>query len=63
MRKTPPCYNCEKRYLGCHDYCNKYQEFRLNRNHLLKEQRKNGLFVQWVLSTRNRRNRNSGAYI
>ena len=40
MRKTPPCYNCEKRYLGCHDYCNKYQEFRQNRNHLLKEQRK-----------------------
>lgn len=40
MRKTPPCYNCEKRYLGCHDYCNKYQEFRLNRNHLLEEQRK-----------------------
>ena len=40
MRKTPPCYNCEKRYLGCHDYCNNYQEFRLNRSHLLKEQRK-----------------------
>ena len=40
MRKTPPCYDCEKRYLGCHEYCNKYQEFRQNRNHLLKEQRK-----------------------
>ena len=40
MIKTPPCYNCEKRYLGCHDYCNKYQEFRQNRSHLLKEQRK-----------------------
>ncbi len=40
MRNTSPCYNCEKRYLGCHDYCNKYQEFRLNRNHLLKEQTK-----------------------
>lgn len=40
MRKTPPCYNCEKRYLGCHDYCNKYQEFRQNRNQLLEEQRK-----------------------
>lgn len=40
MRKTPPCYNCEKRYLGCHDYCNKYQEYRLNRNLFLEEQRK-----------------------
>lgn len=40
MRKTPPCYDCEKRYLGCHDYCNKYQEFRQNRNQLLEEQRK-----------------------
>lgn len=40
MRKTPPCYDCEKRYLGCHDYCNKYQEFRQNRNKLLNEQRK-----------------------
>jgi len=40
MRKTPPCYNCEKRYLGCHDYCDKYQEFRQNRNKLLNEQRK-----------------------
>lgn len=40
MRKTPPCYNCEKRYLGCHDSCDKYQEFRENRNHLLNEQRK-----------------------
>jgi hypothetical protein len=40
MRNTPPCYNCEKRYLGCHDYCDKYQEFRQNRNKLLNEQRK-----------------------
>lgn len=40
MRKMPPCYNCEKRYLACHDYCDKYQEFRLNRNRLLEEQRK-----------------------
>ncbi len=38
--RTSPCYNCEKRYLGCHDYCNKYQEFRLNRNLLLEKQRK-----------------------
>ena len=40
MRKMPPCYDCEKRYLGCHDYCDKYQEFRLNRDRLLEEQRK-----------------------
>lgn len=40
MRKTPPCYNCEKRHLGCHDRCSKYQEYRLNRNLFLEEQRK-----------------------
>lgn len=36
MRKTAPCYNCEKRYLGCHDYCNEYQEFNTNRKAFLK---------------------------
>ncbi len=40
MRKTAPCFNCQERYLGCHDRCSKYQEFRLNRNQLLEEQRK-----------------------
>ena len=40
MGKTSPCYNCEERVIGCHDYCNKYQEFRLNRNRFLEEQRK-----------------------
>lgn len=40
MRKTAPCFNCQERYLGCHDYCDKYQEFRQNRNKLLNEQRK-----------------------
>lgn len=40
MREMPPCYKCEKRYLGCHDRCSKYQEFRQNRNKFLKEQRK-----------------------
>jgi len=38
--RNSPCYNCEKRITGCHNYCNEYQEFRLNRNNLLKEQRK-----------------------
>lgn len=40
MREMPPCYKCENRYLGCHDYCDKYQEFRQNRNNFLNEQRK-----------------------
>ena len=35
MRKTAPCYNCEKRYLGCHDYCNEYQEFNKKHNRLI----------------------------
>ena len=23
-----PCLECDKRYLGCHDSCEKYKEFR-----------------------------------
>lgn len=23
-----PCYNCPHRYVGCHDACSKYREFK-----------------------------------
>lgn len=38
--KTTPCYECQKRYLGCHDYCESYQEFNMERKEFLEMRRK-----------------------
>lgn len=40
MSRVAPCRNCIDRYLGCHDKCDKYQEFRAERNRMLEEKRK-----------------------
>ena len=29
-----PCYGCPDRYLGCHDTCEKYKEFKNLRNEI-----------------------------
>jgi len=30
--KIAPCKDCTERYLGCHDYCDKYKEWKQYRN-------------------------------
>lgn len=25
-----PCYNCDEKYIGCHDSCEKYREYKIN---------------------------------
>ena len=25
-----PCYNCDEKYIGCHDSCEKYREYKSN---------------------------------
>jgi hypothetical protein len=45
MRKMPlhldiPCYGCKDRTAECHATCDKYKEFRLKRQEMLKEKSK-----------------------
>ena len=28
LSKKTPCKNCENRFVGCHNECNKYKEYR-----------------------------------
>ena len=39
---TPPCKDCKERQIGCHSYCRKYIEFRMNleeRNARIREEK------------------------
>ena len=41
-----PCLNCEKREVGCHAICEKYQEFfeaQIRYNELIRKKRSNNL--------------------
>ena len=34
-----PCYNCEKRTLGCHSYCKEYKSYQEEKDGLKQEAR------------------------
>lgn len=40
MRPTNCCYECEKRYVGCHSNCDKYLAFKRSRDQI-NEAKKN----------------------
>lgn len=37
---TPPCKDCKERQIGCHSYCRKYIEFRMNWDEIKLKERK-----------------------
>ena len=34
-----PCYNCDERYIGCHDSCEKYREYKSKVGDINQEKR------------------------
>ena len=45
---TAPCKDCPDRYPKCHTECEKYIEFRKNRDEYLKK-KKDAKYKEWVL--------------
>ena len=35
-----PCYKCERRHIGCHADCEKYERFRVENAEVMKELKK-----------------------
>ena len=35
-----PCYKCERRHIGCHANCEKYERFRVENAEVMKELKK-----------------------
>ena len=41
------CVNCEKRYLGCHDNCDKYKNFKIERELANNKAREMNSSIGW----------------
>lgn len=45
-----PCKDCKDRYLGCHDRCEKYQQFKKRNDEIREKERREKLinFEYWA---------------
>lgn len=45
-----PCKDCKDRYIGCHDRCEKYQQFKKRNDELREKERREKLinFEYWA---------------
>ena len=49
---NPPCKNCSDRRIGCHGSCERYREYKSERDRLLDEQHKNSQVNRDIARTR-----------
>ena len=49
-----PCYNCEKRHIGCHVTCDKYIEYKKRINHTngMIKREKNAVIAEYIRDKR-----------
>lgn len=40
-----PCYNCDERYIGCHDSCEKYREYKSKVGEINQKKREHNDFI------------------
>ena len=49
---TPPCNKCPERRTGCHGECERYREYKSERDRLLTEQHKKSQVNRDIVRTR-----------
>lgn len=48
MQPVAPCKDCQEKELGCHDRCEKYQEFRKTRREFNQKMSEFGIYNSYV---------------
>lgn len=48
MQPVAPCKDCPEKELGCHDRCERYQEFRKTRREYNKKMSEMGIYNSYV---------------
>lgn len=59
-----PCFNCEKRHVGCHSSCEEYAEFKRNFSEQKeierKQEERQNIVVNYIFESRERQRRRNG---
>ena len=59
-----PCFNCEKRHVGCHSSCEEYAEFKRNfmeqKEIKRKQEERQNIVVNYIIDSRERQRRRNG---
>ena len=55
-----PCFNCEKRYVGCHSSCEEYAEFKDQKEINRKQKKRQNIFYDYIFEYSDRQRRKNG---
>lgn len=59
-----PCFNCEKRHVGCHFSCEEYAEFKRNfseqKEIKRKQKERQNIVVNYIFESREKQRRRNG---